>query len=240
MIETWSRVDSCSVLTRHCSADWWSVGILLYELLCGEAPFACSTNKLTYEFIAYSSKMPYFPAHVSQHARDLISRLLCRCGRCRFSPFHRNVCSHCVIQGCQSAFGVRRRGCSSREDSSVRTHAPLACTPHSAASGFSDPSTGSSFKQAKFLRLFDSMILMTSGRKMPTRARLRYPPSPSTGCSVYAHAHSYTWRTVRFMLLQAVLDDTGKKPAEGLGVENAFKDFDFSRTAATNTNSTSV
>ena len=61
-----------------CSADWWSVGILLYELLCGEAPFACSTNKLTYDFIAYSSKMPYFPAHVSHNARDLITRLLCR------------------------------------------------------------------------------------------------------------------------------------------------------------------
>jgi hypothetical protein len=31
-----------------------------------------------------------------------------------------------------------------------------------------------------------------------------------------------------------VLDDSGKKPAEGLGVENAFKDFDFSRAAVTN------
>jgi serine/threonine protein kinase len=111
VIESWSLVDaSCTVLTRGCSADWWSVGILLYELLCGEAPFACSTNKLTYEFIAYSSKMPYFPAHVSHHARDLISRLLCRCGLCLscFNPCHRNVCSRCVVQGCQSAFGVRR------------------------------------------------------------------------------------------------------------------------------------
>ena len=55
---------------------------MLYELLCGEAPFASSTNKITYDFIAYSSKMPYFPAHVSHHARDLITRLLCRCERC--------------------------------------------------------------------------------------------------------------------------------------------------------------
>ena len=31
--------------------------------------------------------------------------------------------------------------------------------------------------------------------------------------------------------LQAVLDDSGKKPAEGLGGENAFKDFDYSRAA---------
>jgi hypothetical protein len=31
-----------------------------------------------YDFIAYSSKMPYFPAHVSHNARDLITRLLCR------------------------------------------------------------------------------------------------------------------------------------------------------------------
>ena len=33
---------------------------------------------------------------------------------------------------------------------------------------------------------------------------------------------------------QAVLDDSGKKPAEGLGGENAFKDFDFSRAAMAN------
>jgi hypothetical protein len=40
--------------------------------------------------------------------------------------------------------------------------------------------------------------------------------------------------SVVLFLLQAVLDDTGKKPAEGLGVENAFKDFDFSRAAMSN------
>jgi hypothetical protein len=39
-------------------------------------------------------------------------------------------------------------------------------------------------------------------------------------------------------LPQAVLDDSGKKPAEGLGVENAFKDFDFSRAALINADST--
>ena len=31
--------------------------------------------------------------------------------------------------------------------------------------------------------------------------------------------------------VQAVIDETGKKPAEGLGGDNAFKDFDYSRAA---------
>jgi hypothetical protein len=41
-----------------------------------------------YDYIAYSSKMPYFPSHVSHHARDLMTRLLCRC--CPL-PLQRNV-----------------------------------------------------------------------------------------------------------------------------------------------------
>jgi hypothetical protein len=45
---------------------------------------------------------------------------------------------------------------------------------------------------------------------------------------------------VVLFLLQAVLDDSGKKPAEGLGVENAFKDFDYSRAAMSNYESSTI
>jgi len=54
--------------------DYWSVGVLCYELLCGKPAFETSTAAETYTLI---SKAKYtFPAHVSEGARDLIKKLL--------------------------------------------------------------------------------------------------------------------------------------------------------------------
>ncbi|KAI6212513.1 Aurora kinase [Aphelenchoides besseyi] len=54
--------------------DYWTVGVLCYELLCGKPPFECNNNKDTYKRIAKAEFT--VPEHISDDACDLIERLL--------------------------------------------------------------------------------------------------------------------------------------------------------------------
>jgi len=55
-------------------ADWWALGVLIYELLVGEPPFFASTVKEVYDLILANS--PRYPKKVSEKAKSLISKLL--------------------------------------------------------------------------------------------------------------------------------------------------------------------
>lgn len=53
--------------------DYWSVGVLCYELLCGKPAFETETSQETYQRIA---KAKYnFPHYFSEGAKDLIKRV---------------------------------------------------------------------------------------------------------------------------------------------------------------------
>ncbi|KAH6931080.1 hypothetical protein HPB50_022057 [Hyalomma asiaticum] len=54
--------------------DLWAIGILIYEFLVGRPPFEANSTSATYERIRRVDLR--FPAHVSDDAKDLISRLL--------------------------------------------------------------------------------------------------------------------------------------------------------------------
>jgi len=54
--------------------DWWTVGILNYELLAGYTPFYDRDQMLMYRKIARGKFT--FPSHMSREARDLIKELL--------------------------------------------------------------------------------------------------------------------------------------------------------------------
>ena len=58
------------------AADWWSFGILIFEMLCGIPPFYCENNEKMYELIInaelkFPKKIP-----ISEEAKDLLRKLL--------------------------------------------------------------------------------------------------------------------------------------------------------------------
>ncbi|XP_071756844.2 cGMP-dependent protein kinase 1-like isoform X2 [Centroberyx gerrardi] len=65
------------------SADCWSLGILIYELLSGSPPFSGSDPMKTYNIILRGIDMVEFPKKINKSAANLIKRL------CRDNPSER-------------------------------------------------------------------------------------------------------------------------------------------------------
>lgn len=56
------------------AVDWWTLGVLIYEMMFGESPFAAATPYETYAKII--ANQPELPKDMDAAARDLISGLL--------------------------------------------------------------------------------------------------------------------------------------------------------------------
>jgi len=59
--------------------DWWSVGVIMFEMLIGYPPFSSDTPQETYRKIINWKHALRFPedCHISPEAKDLIQRLCC-------------------------------------------------------------------------------------------------------------------------------------------------------------------
>jgi len=65
------------------AVDYWSLGVLMFELFTGIPPFTAADPMKTYNVILKGIDMIDFPRHISRHAQSLIKRL------CRDSPAER-------------------------------------------------------------------------------------------------------------------------------------------------------
>ncbi|KAI8099861.1 kinase-like domain-containing protein [Halteromyces radiatus] len=60
------------------SVDWWSLGVVCYELLIGKRPFRGKTNEALQQAILHDNITFPESSHISQEARDFITGLLTR------------------------------------------------------------------------------------------------------------------------------------------------------------------
>ena len=58
------------------AVDWWSYGILIFEMLCGIPPFYCDNVEKMYDLITQSELKFPKKLNLSDAAKDLISKLL--------------------------------------------------------------------------------------------------------------------------------------------------------------------
>ena len=66
------------------SVDLWSMGVLLFEFLCGNPPFVASGHTETYRRICHVDLV--FPDDMDEDAKDLCKRLLVKAPQDRLSP----------------------------------------------------------------------------------------------------------------------------------------------------------
>lgn len=54
--------------------DWWGLGVVMYEMMCGRLPFYNSDHEVLFELIMLEEVQ--FPRTLSPEAKDLLSGLL--------------------------------------------------------------------------------------------------------------------------------------------------------------------
>ena len=91
------------------ASDWWSFGIILYELLCGAPPFGAGRTTIEEIFHDIQFQQLKFPKGTPKNAQQFISKLLVRDPNKRLGSQHRNKDALLEIEQ-QSFFKVSEAG----------------------------------------------------------------------------------------------------------------------------------
>ena len=70
---------------HNIGADWWTLGILVYEMLVGQPPFVAESQIDTYHKIMRGKYK--IPQNFPKGAKDLISKLLCHNAAARLGSY---------------------------------------------------------------------------------------------------------------------------------------------------------
>lgn len=71
---TVSALQIIKGLKYNQAVDWWSYGVLLYEMLTGQSPFSgCDEDEL---FWSICNERPFIPRYLSQDSTDILIALL--------------------------------------------------------------------------------------------------------------------------------------------------------------------
>lgn len=76
------------------SVDWWSFGVLLYEMLIGQSPFHGDDEDELFESIRMDT--PHYPRWINKEAKDLLERVRTKTIHAKYIFFHLKQKAQCT------------------------------------------------------------------------------------------------------------------------------------------------